>query len=300
MGKPAAFAFGLVLFVLALPESARAQAKASAALDRERVELGDTFTLRVLVSGVQVVPERVNFATWQNQIPTDNIRSRSEWMRSGGQWVQRFTLLALDSATLTLPPLTVHLHLNDTVRTNPLQLTVIAPGASSDIRDMDGIRDIHREPELWYDYWPWGVGTLLVLLVMGWYFRWRQQQTKPVPPAIPLAPPPPSAREDALKKLAALQREKPWLKPGGMPEYYATLSLIVREFLERQYDIPALESTTREIAGLLQGSNFPDALQTTLDFLLQQADLVKYAETVPHKNFHEQVLEKATQVVGAS
>lgn len=290
------FAGMLAWLLLALPGSAAAQIKATAALDRVRVEAGDTFALRVLVSGIRTAPQRVNFAAWQSQIPADNILARSEWSRSGEQWVQRFTLLTLDSATLQLPPLTVHLHLGDTLRTNPLELTVTAPPASSEVRDLDPIRDIRREPEQWHDYWPWAAAVLAALALFGWYWR-RRRQAQPVPVAVPLAPPPPSAREMALQKLADLEREKPWLKPDSVLNYYATVSLIVREFLENQYDVPALESTTREIGALLKTTNFPTAQRPALDFLLGQADLVKFAETLPPKNVHEQVLEKARAVV---
>ena len=290
----AALAFGLLLALYGQP--VLAQVKAAAALDRARVEAGDTLTLRVLVSGVRAAPKRVNFAAWQSQIPADNILARSDWSLSGGQWVQRFTLLVLDSATLQLPPLTVHLHLGDTLRTNPLLLTATAPPASSDVRDLDPLRDIRREPVQWYDYWAWGLLGLCLLGALAWYWH-RRRRAIPVPQAVPLVPPPPSAREVALQKLAALEQGKGWLKADKILEHYAAVSLIVREFIENQYDIPALESTTREIGVLLKTTNFPDAQRPALDFLLQQADLVKYAEIQPQKKVHEQVLAKAREVV---
>ncbi|MBK9335201.1 MAG: hypothetical protein IPM98_00915 [Lewinellaceae bacterium] len=290
---PMCLLFGL----LALPAGLVAQTRASAVPDRERVEAGDTFALRVLVSGVRVAPLRVNFAAWQNFFPADNILARSEWSRSGAQWVQQFTLIALDSATLDLPPLTVNLHLGDTVRTNPLQLRISAPRASSDLSDMDDIRDIRREPAAWYDHWAVFAGSSFVLLLAAWYLYRKRRRAKPAPVAIALAPPPPSARELALEKLQVLEKEKPWQK-GRLLEYYSALSLIVRAYLEHRYDIPALESTTGEISAMLPGTDFPEALRPVLDFLLQQADLVKYAETAPSRDFHEQALEKARQVIG--
>lgn len=87
------------------------------------------------------------------------------------------------------------------------------------------------------------------------------------------------------------------MKEEQLLAYYAALSLIIREYLEARYRIPALESTTREIAALLKNTGFPDEQQAALDFLLQQTDLVKYAEMQPPRTFHEQALEKARQLI---
>ena len=290
----------VILWLLAcilLTVQTQAQIKANAAFDPPRVETGDTFSLRVLVTGVPVAPKRVSFAAWQNQLPADNILSRSEWTRSGAQWVQHFTLIAFDSAVWQLSPLTVHLHLGDTVQTNPLDLSVTPTNAGADLGDMDTIRDIRREPTLWTDYWPWALALLALLLLFFWYIRRRPKRTKPVAAAtaLPTAPPPP-ARDIALQKLAALEQQQLW-QQGQLIEYYARLSIIVREYLENKYHILALESTTREISKLLQNTPFPQHLKATLDYLLQQADMVKFAEMPPPAQFHVQAMENARKVV---
>lgn len=290
----------VILFLLAwalLPVQAQTQIKANAAFDPARVETGDTFSLRVLVTGVPVAPKRVSFAAWQNQLPAENILSRSEWTRSGAQWVQHFTLIAFDSAAGQLPPLTVHLHLGDTVQTNPLELSVTPTPAGADLGDMDTIRDIRREPTLWLDYWPWALGALALMLLFTWYLRRRPKRPKQVVAAsVPLPPPPPPARDIAQQKLTALEQQELWQK-GQLIEYYAQLSIILREYLENKYNILALESTTREIAKLLQNTSFPQSLKPTLDYLLQQSDMVKYAEMPPPAQFHVQAMENARKVV---
>lgn len=289
--------FAGILAVLCLPLITRGQVSANAVFDPARVAVGDTFALRVLVSGTTVTPQRVNFAAWHPIIPAENILSRSTWQHSGEKWVQRFSLIVLDSADRLLPPLTVHLHLGDTVPTNPVRLTVTATTTSSDVRDLEMIRDIRREPTHWYDYWPWAVAGLLVLLASYRFFRRRKKPQRPAP--IPVVPEPlaPSPQEIALKQLEALEREKPWQK-GRLLEYYAALSMIVREYLEHRYAIPAMESTTGEIVILLKNTDFPEARRAALEVLLQKSDLVKFADTAPAADYHAQALAKAKQVVG--
>ncbi len=286
-----------ILLGLGWPLRAGAQIQANAAFDRSGIEAGDTFSLRVLVSGARVAPKRVSFAAWNHQLPPENILSRSEWSRSGAQWVQRFTLITFDSATLDLPPLTVQLHLEDTVQTNPLQLQVGASHTRAELRDADGIRDIRREPTQWYDYWPWALGALVVVFLAARYLRRKRKRPKPaVVPLAPLAPPAPPAHVVALEKLDALEQRQLW-QNDQLSEYYAGISLIVREFLEHRYAIPALESTTREIETLLNNTPFPDKQKAPLNHLLQQSDLVKYAEIPPPKSYHEQAMEKARTLV---
>ncbi len=285
-----------VFGTLVLPVCAGAQITANAAFDPARVETGDTFSLRVLVANAKVAPKRVDFAAWKPQLSAKNILTQSDWTRSGTQWVQHFTLIAFDSAVWQLAPLTVHLHLGDTIQTNPLELAVAPTPASAELADMDTIRDIRRTPALWTDYWPWGIGVLAFLLVLFWYVRRKPKRHKPVAAVTPTPAARPPASEIALQKLATLERQKPW-QQGRLLEYYAELSLILREYLENRYGILALESTTREIATLLKNTPFPDQLRAPLDHLLQQADLIKYAEISPPAPYHEKALENARLVI---
>ncbi|MEZ4943646.1 MAG: hypothetical protein R3D58_22425 [Saprospiraceae bacterium] len=290
----------LALFCgILLPQNLPGQAQANAVLNPARIELGDTFALRVLVAGTAVAPKRVSFAAWQKQFPADNVLSRSNWTRSGTHWVQQFTLISFDTTSLQLPPLTVFLHLGDTIQTNPVDLAITTMFKNADLKDMAAIRDIRREPVLWYDHWPWALGALAGVLALAWLLRRKKPRKKAVPMPVPLAAPPPPADKIALEKLAALEQQKPWLK-GDLLAYYAELSLIIREYLENRYSVPALESTTREIAALLKKTDFPDTQKSPLNFLLQQSDLVKYAEMEPPKSYHEEALEKAKTLVLAT
>ncbi|HND87524.1 MAG TPA: hypothetical protein PK971_04305, partial [Saprospiraceae bacterium] len=106
---------------LLLLARASAQTTATAALNRPVVEAGDTFSMRVLVAGMQSEPRRVDFSAWYAAgFAPENVLSRSAWSRSGARWVQQFTLICFDSAALRLPPLYVHTHLGDSLPNNPL------------------------------------------------------------------------------------------------------------------------------------------------------------------------------------
>jgi hypothetical protein len=64
--------------------------------------------------------------------------------------------------------------------------------------------------------------------------------------------------------------------------YYTRLTEITRHYIERLYDIPAMESTTEEILQAFRRANPEDQLlDEILMELLELADLVKFAREDP-------------------
>ena len=271
------------------------QGKAFAALKPERVETGDTFSLIVIVSDVKSQPKSVDFAPWADLFPRQNILKQSDWRRSGTQWVQQFTLIAFDSILLELPALSVLLPAGKPLITNALTLNVY-PTRFSDPNDPEPIRDIFREPISWLDYWPWATGVFCIMAVLFWLIRSMFRRPQPVIIPIPIPLPSISASEIALRKLDELQSLQLW-KKGELKEHYAALSLIIRAYLETQYSIAALESTTAEIMPLLVSTNLPATQLPFMREILHQTDMVKYAKSKPADNRHEAVLEKARMLI---
>lgn len=271
---------------------------ASLTLEPRRIEPGDTATLRIMVSGVSAQPESVDFSPWKDLLPPENILSRAGWQRNGTVWLYRCTVIAFDSAILQLPPVAVRLHLGKSLETNAVQWQVVPKAISGDVSGMAPMRDLHREPVRWTDYWPWAAGALAILLLIVWRMRRRRKKT-PVR-AAPVAAPPPvreiPAQELALQKIDVLARQRLWEK-GELKTHYVELSLLLREYLEKRYRISALESTTREILQLLKSTDFPLNLTASLRELLEQADLTKYARTPPPPEYHEKSLQNARDLV---
>lgn len=285
----------LLVICLHLAAGVVAQSSARVVFDRNEVETGDTFILRVLVTGVSAKPGKVDFSPWRELLPPDNILSQSAWTRSGGRWLSQFTLITFDSATLQLPPLKIRVNGGDSMLSNPLELKVKPTKATSDVNDSETIRDIQREPGQWTDYWPWALGAVVLLALLIWFSR--RKKPKPVVAAAP--PPPPPAvppHQLALQKLTILEQKQLWEK-GALEQYYAEMSLIVREYLENRFRIPALESTTREILPLLKTKGFPEELNGGLREILHESDMTKYAKNPPPGHFHEKVLNMARQLI---
>jgi hypothetical protein len=82
----------------------------------------------------------------------------------------------------------------------------------------------------------------------------------------------------ALEKLAGIDFNT-MLQQGNFVEFYYQLSQVLRFFLERQYNINALEMTTSEIRHNLDLPD-PKEKNEVLD-CLQRSDRVKFAKYIP-------------------
>lgn len=288
---------GVWMVALLYGSGLQAQLTANANFNPARIETGDTFSLRVLVTGTNSEPQPVDFKPWAAVFQGNNVLSRSGWRRSGTQWVQQFTLICFDSVQMELPPLLIKSHLSELISTNPLQLEVFPTKASAEIGDMDSIREIIREPVHWTDFWPWYVGACVLLLLAMRYLR-KPKRPKPQIIQQPLAPVAPiiPIHIVALQRLAELEKQKAWTK-GPIKAYYAELSMIAREYLEKRFQIPALESTTSETKQMLQSAALPVDLLQSIEKLLSQTDLVKYASHIPAADVHQKALLHAKTII---
>jgi hypothetical protein len=136
-----------------------------------------------------------------------------------------------------------------------------------------------------------GVLAVLALLWLFYTLALRRQKARLLSRSMALPP-----HELALKKLDAL-RQKNRIAAGQVKEHYAELTDILREYLEKRFEIPALESTTHETVQALQGLEFPNPLIAPLQQLLEQADLAKFARSIPEESFYESSFSLARQLI---
>lgn len=169
----------------------------------------------------------------------------------------------------------------DTARSMPLVLHVYDPTVDT-TQQIKAIKPPINTPVTFREMLPWlatGLGGLLLLGSAFWLIR-RYLKRKKDPFAYnqkPLEP----AHVIAFRALDKLKEEKIWSK-GQVKRYYTGLTEITRQYIERQYDIPAMESTTEEILQAFRRANPEDQLlDDILRELLELADLVKFAREDP-------------------
>jgi len=146
-----------------------------------------------------------------------------------------------------------------------------------------------------HDNWAWIVGgLLLIVLIIGLiYYLRNKPKAKPV---IKVAKPAIPPHVIAVEKLKALQAKKLW-QQEQVKLYYIELTDILREYLEKRYDIKTYEKTTDEILDSLKSREIPGESRNTLQRILVMADLVKFAKEQPVPAENEECMEKALNFV---
>ncbi len=283
-----------IFYTLAFIASGFAQIAASAEADSLHVETGNPFMIRFKVPRTAGLPRPLDFFAWHNAMAEKNILTQSEWIRAGEQWSKEVTFIFFAADTLRLSNLPIQLNNGETALTNPLSITVTATPAPDDLTEMADIKDIRREPMEWTDYLPWTLaiagGVLLVLLVLFVSARLKQKKGGVVP-GIEIPP-----HQLAQQRLISLAQQQYWQR-GLLKEYYAELTLVLREYLHKRYGIRALESTSAEIIQQLIPCKFPPKVLADLQDTLIQADLVKFAKSTPPADFHEKAFFHAQEFI---
>lgn len=169
----------------------------------------------------------------------------------------------------------------DTARSMPLFINVYDPPVDT-AQQIKPIKPPINTPVSFKEVFPWAImalGGLLLLAALVWLLR-RYLKRKKDPDGKSQKPLEP-AHVVAFRDLDKLKEQKIWTK-GEVKEYYTRLSDITRNYIERQYDIPAMESTTEEILHAFKRTNPEDQLlDEILSDLLELADLVKFAREDP-------------------
>jgi len=290
--------FSTLCILLAFVFRLHGQTEAFAELDSV-VETGNPFVLRLhLPEVLGVTPQEVNFSPWDSIFPSENILSQTDWQHSEKGFDKTVTLIAFDADSMQLPPLPIQLKGGGQAFTQPLQLSIIPTPSPDDLRDMADIKDIRREPFSWrallYAYREWlliALGVLVLVLIAYQIYKQKFRSDAALSRSIQLPP-----HEYAWRRLEALERRKLWQQE--QPKlYYAELTHIIREYLEKRYRIPALESVSDEILRQLHRTDFPETFVTDLQKLLTEADLAKFAQSTPPASFHPEALQIARTIV---
>jgi hypothetical protein len=131
-----------------------------------------------------------------------------------------------------------------------------------------------------------------IALALAWLFAWWRRRPRPEPPPPPPRPP----WEVALEELFDV-RHAGLVSEGRLAEHFDRVSDIVRKYLGARYGFDGLESTTREVLSVLRKATPRPGPLDAIETFLHQADLVKFAKTVPTPEDGELALSRAEHIV---
>jgi len=198
--------------------------------------------------------------------------------------IKKYALTSFDSGQYIIPRQRIKIWTQEYL-TDSIIVDVATVAVDTTKQQMYTIKANQNEPYTFEDfknYLWWLLGALLLIGIIL-YFVLRKKETKEelearIPPY-----------DLALMRLGELDEKQLWQK-NKIKQYYVELTDIVRNYIERELKIPALESTTDELIETIEDFNTSSTLNIPketidkLNKLLQEADLVKFAKFKPLAN----------------
>ncbi len=206
----------------------------------------------------------------------------------------RYLITSFDSGTFTIPSYEIVVNTpsgRQSYFSDSLGITVYSPPVDTSAAIKD-VKAVINTPLTFREILPWASGGLiLVAIVAAVILLVRKMKGKePVKLRKVIVAPP---WEKALKALDRLKEEKIWQK-GRVKEYYILLSNTVRQYVEDQFGVDAMESTTEETLTKFRHFAYDDGLLLEmLEGLLNLSDLVKFAKEDPTPSENEMNLNNA-------
>jgi hypothetical protein len=268
--------------------------KVVAQVDTTNIRIGEQFSYKITVQDTAsvIIPKLNNLVGLEiiSEAPIDTFKN---------QLVKKYIVTGFDSGAYYIPQQQIFirgkLHLTDSIRIN----VATVPVDTLKQRAFP-IKAIQNEPYQFDDAKSYVWKVLLGLIVLGilLYFILRKKKEEIEKITVPLLAP----YEEAIQKLHDLDEKLLW-QNNKVKEYYSELTEIVRAYIERELNVPALESTTDELVETLIDFNDSKAIVTTketikkLQGLLREADLVKFAKSKPLSEEIEENRKEAKEVI---
>ncbi len=256
-------------------------------VDRDSMMIGDQVVYKIRVEAA----ENVEF---QLPILRDTLSSDLEvlfpiasdsTMKEGKRVVEHsYMITGFESGLQLIPSQPVVFRVGeqtDTALSMPLMMQVFEPEVDT-AQQIKPIKPPLNTPLTFREALPWigvGLGSAVVVASLIFLIRYYRRRSKD--PALLSLKPQDPAHVIAFRELDKLKEEKFW-EHGEVKLYYTRLTEITRQYIERQYGIPAMERTTEEILHAFRKSNLEEnLLDEMLKELLLLADLVKFAKEDP-------------------
>ncbi len=206
-------------------------------------------------------------------------------------------ITGFDAGTYTIPPF-VFKNGTDVIKTDEVTLFV----QTVKVDTTKAIYDIKQPLAVSYSFMDWlrdnwqgllAAVVVIALIAGAIYYYKKRKKNQPVEvipkPVIPV-------HTIALNKLKELRDKKLW-QQDEIKLHYIELSDVIREYLEKRYDIKTHEKTTDEIFAGLKKVNMTEENKLTLHEILTTADLVKFAKGKPSAVENEQYMDSAINFV---
>lgn len=271
-----------VFFFLLIPALVLAQTRVGARIDTIAMTIGEDIRYQIEVKTDSTA--QVRFPQGQTFLPFEIIDTTEvdvQKLSDKALWKRTYTLIQFDSGSYYIPRQQIKIN-DSTMYTDSLQIEVFGVEVDTLKQPLHPIKPIisidKNTSGWWRPYLMTIAFVMLIVFLAMMYGRakkrmegWRNK----LPPF-----------DRAIQELQALEASQ-LNNQEEYKVYYSSLTAIVRNYLEEEANINALESTTPQLIQKLEllrksGSlDLQPATITNLKKVLETADLVKFAKAAP-------------------
>ena len=248
----------------------------SSNLSKDKIALGEKATLRISINnlrGRDVISKPKN-----ELLPFHFEETKDDISKTFDNYSRTIEFQIFDEGKYTIPPLEFSIN-GEVLKTIPYEITVYNPvNADEQISDIMN----NKQVELgWKDYWEmykWYVlGAFIVIALLfvflGMFKNGVFGKNNKEKPSI----------HKTLLDLKNLEKKK-YAENGNFRMFYVELIDITRDFLTKQYRIPADVLLTDDLIDLMKHTNkISTENEKVVEEIFLRGDLVKFAKTFPTK-----------------
>ena len=279
--------FFLALMACAVNSFGESGVHAIAKTDTTTIRIGEQFHLELSAS----IPSdaKLTFPAIADSIHKLEIVSRSAIDTSMSQdgsvatYHQSLTVTCFDSGFWVIEPFTFYFTKKGSAATDSLtteallmQVQTIPVDTTKEIKDIKPPVDV---PFTFKEALPYILGGLLAIALI-WFIVYQLKKRKRKPQEVVRKIPDRPAHEIAVESLKSLQEQKLW-QQGFYKEYHSGVTDIIRMYIEHRFSVTAMEMPSDDTLSHFRNKLITPEAYEKLRYILQLADMVKFAKGIP-------------------
>lgn len=261
----------------------------SSSLSKEKMNLGEVATYTIRIENVQgktiSIAPKGQLLPFHFEVVKDSILSNSNTYER----IVEFQIF--EEGTFPIPEIETKVG-NQTLKTIAYQVQVTNPAQPQDeIHDIMGNKQVELTLADYWELYKWYVLAFLlalaILIVVFYLIKYgKKQRSEPV-----------KNTNLTLKKLEALRKKK-YIENQDFRAFYVELIDITREFLTRQYQIPADVLLTEDLVLFMKENNSISAEnEAIVEPILLRGDQVKFAKIYPEPSVMQEDFNNLKKMV---
>lgn len=246
-------------------------------IDTTNIRIGEQFEYKLSVNETDnvIIPKlKLQGIEMVDSLKLDTIKNKL---------VQKYILTGFDSGAFYIPQQQIFIK-NQAYFTDSLLVNVATVAIDTTKIKKFPIKGIKGEPYRFQDFKHVLFWALAIILLVSsvLYFALKKTKEEEATTREQLLSP----YQEAIRNFSLLDEKLLW-QNNKIKQYYSELTDIVRNYIERELHIPALENTTDGLIETLKDQKDIESILTDRDTieslkrLLQQGDLVKFAKSKP-------------------